>query len=146
MNKRILPIGAISAGTLLTEDLIQAFLDVASDLRLTRTERRDVREIERRVERDQFEEDDLNTLTLILEDHVPAFCQFGAHEGDGALFGVWVDWESIDAAVREGEIEKGSEFPPTFHRAPYRLVVSDHGNATLYRQAGRRWVELWGVV
>jgi hypothetical protein len=26
------------------------------------------------------------------------------------------------------------------------LHANDHGNATLYRRAGRRWIEVWAVV
>lgn len=99
-------------------------------------------------------------LFELLENYAPPFAHFGAHEGDGADYGFWISHESLDEAVEEGEILRESsngmrstytcgtrtdDMPGMFYgmKYRYRLVISDHGNMTLYYRNGR---EVWGVV
>ena len=46
----------------------------------------------------------LEELTDLLNEHAPAFTYFGAHEGDGADFGFWIDWDAIAYAARDAEV------------------------------------------
>jgi hypothetical protein len=113
----------------------------------------------------------LNDLIQIAENYLPEFCLLGNAEGDGACFGVWADVESAQRAVSEGEVwaevdgKDHDGFAEThfakFHgdqpvtvterlnvpRGDLYLVVSDHGNVSLYRSIGRgNSREIWGVV
>ena len=93
----------VSEGTLRPEDLIPAFLH-ALEARLDEVEvrghdtahmRRYIREIEERIETvpGYYETDDANWdlagLFDALNDYAPEGMRFGAHEGDGALYGFW---------------------------------------------------------
>jgi hypothetical protein len=145
-----LPIGAISEGTLRPEDLIPAFLYELERLRLTKAERATVREVNALVN-DQGYDGTLGLmemcedLTTILENHVPDYCYFGTLEGDGACFGVWPDMDSLE----NDEIVKVDDLvllDSATEMLRYAQVVSDHGNLSLYRRAGNRWIEVWSVV
>lgn len=94
--------------------------------------------------------EDLQTLEDELSNYSPPFCRFGAHEGDGADYGFWISWESVEEAVREGtliKLEAGAEWPEgELAESPDCegvLYVTDHGNATLHAADG---TELWSVV
>lgn len=151
---RSLPVRSISAGTHLVHDLIPRYVDAANSIALTREERKTVSAINRRFDATQTPQDilieDLDALTLILEDHCPDFTYFSAHEGDGADCGVWVDWENIEYAIKAGvmgrsdTLQKGSI--ALNMRIDHWLVVSDHGDATLYRRSHNRWIKVWAVV
>jgi hypothetical protein len=160
-------IGTVSHGTMRPEDLIPAFLDVAERLRLTREDRKAVREIRAAWEAEQFfnngeDEDALNSLFDILDRCAPPYCYFGALEGDGADYGFWISMDSIDEAVRDGDILRkylasngpdlmsnggstwnSNEDAPDGLTYRYLLTISDHGNMTLYYRNGH---EVWGVV
>lgn len=155
-----LPIGTISEGTLRPEDLIPAFLYELERLRLTKAERAQLRAITKRMNDDKPDDDgngyyqagdsdtDLDELTQILESHVPDYCYFGTLEGDGACFGVWPSfpWDSGDWLPNdERKINAGDPFP-TDVEGGHVFTVSDHGNVTLYRRSGHRWIEVWSVV
>ena len=93
--KSTLPIGTVSEGTLRDEDLFDEFLWMAKSIRLSRDERQVVRTLEINVPQDEEALGEaVGKLTNILENHVPDYCYFGALEGDGACFGVWVDCQS----------------------------------------------------
>lgn len=168
---RTLLLGTVSCATMRPEDLIPAFLSAAEDLRLSRADRATIREIRARESRSEdveyYSTDeadwDLESLFDLLGNYVPPFCYFGAHPGDGADYGVWVYEDFPDDAIREGEIlsESSNGFKTTYaigqyveesldaipedlrKGARYRLVISDHGNMTLYHRNGR---EVWGIV
>lgn len=134
----------ISEGTLRTEDLIPAYLDVLEGLRLSRDERKTVREVEAFVARGDgdYYGEDVDALADIIEAHCAPYCYFGSHPGDGACIGVWAD---IDTLQRDVEEENWRETEPGRHVSPNGRtvrVVSDHGNVSLYRN-GR---EVWGIV
>lgn len=163
--------GTISEGTLRTEDLIDALLPELEQLRLTRAERIEVREIRAHVDRatdptdpdwDQDEERDwdYDALCQIADAHVPAYSYFGALDGDGACIGVW----PILPEYHDEDVQRSSEPPHTAaadaaccdiddhaeaNRRAYWLHVNDHGNATLYARTGKTWAryrEVWSVV
>jgi hypothetical protein len=76
-----------------------------------------------------------------LNEHVPEYCYFGAHPGDGADYGIWVDSDVIDMCVYDGtliRVEDLSELDDLLTDAGFIpahvLVVNDHGNMTLYTQ------------
>lgn len=170
-----LPLGTISEGTLRPEDLIPAYLDALDGIRLTKAERATVRTVRARYEKaeqsdtqdgestsyyaDENSSFDIDDLTQILDSHCPDYTYFGSLEGDGACFGVWASIESLEEDSRFGDngvvkIDAGDAFPvysrdtkehPS-QKANYVMSVTDHGNVTLYRRAGNRWIEVWSVV
>jgi hypothetical protein len=154
-KKTTLPIGTISSGTLRLEDLIPALASELDALRLTRSERKTVREalaFDPDVENDDPEEAQYlyDALCGIAENHCPDYAYFGSTEGDGAEIGVWPSIDSIkeDSKYDDGTVRKinaGDAFPKTSAYA-YVMSVTDHGNVTLYRRSGRRWIEVWSVV
>lgn len=171
---RVLSVGTISHGTLRMEDLIPALAGELDRLQLSRAERKAVREAlswdpdtgcvhgepHAPVCADcETEPDDLyEALTEIADAHVPDYCYFGAHEGDGADIGVWVSWDAIDEAgfgkypelVRSRKDIDARTIAREHPDATHALEVNDHGNATLYRKVrrgrGYTWREVWSVV
>ena len=92
--------GTVSHGTMRPEDLVPAFLSVAESHRLSRANRAQVREIQKRhaaLNDDAWEEyyqsedadEDTHTLFDILDTLAPAGHYFGAHPGDGCNYGFW---------------------------------------------------------
>ena len=143
MNK--VSLGSVSSGTMRQEDLYDAFL---GELRYIDNARADEFCGEYQFPEtdegalDEFYQDAVDALFDILGEYAPDYCYFGANEGDGADYGFWVSWDSLEDAVRCGEIDKGDETPDWPHNKPF-LHVSDHGDATLYDADG---TELWGCV
>tara|TARA_R110000824_G_scaffold30360_3_gene100032 strand:+ start:26 stop:517 length:492 start_codon:yes stop_codon:yes gene_type:complete len=83
-----------------------------------------------------------------LNDHAPAFCYFGSHEGDGSDFGFWPCMDSIDAAVGDREavqVSDLSEIPREWIGDAF--LINDHGNLTCGHvdQAGEFHSE-WAIV
>jgi hypothetical protein len=168
---RTLAIGSYSSGTLCEEDLIPCFLSVAESLRLSVGDRATVRQIRRAYgaassEAEYWDEtagEHCSELFDILGRYTPDYCYFGASEGDGADYGCWPSSGVLDGS-EDWAIYWSDKFPTelrgsSFHaeRVEYREVmgntdlthwlhVNAHGNATLYRRAGRRWIEVWAVV
>ena len=163
-TSRTLSLGSISTSTLRMEDLLPTLLDELSALRLTRAERATVRDIRKRMDAaeqvepevgereplDYFEtddaEDDYETLCDIANDHTPDYCYFGSHEDDGADIGVWPVEDLFLSGNRDGGYDGHIGHTRDQRTYPYALEVNDHGNATLYRRAGRRWIEVWSIV
>jgi len=84
----------------------------------------------------------------VLNDHAPAFCYFGAHEGDGSDFGFWPCMDSIEMAVVDREAVQVSdlaEIPQGWIGDTF--IVNDHGNLTCGHvdQAGKFHSE-WAIV
>ena len=148
---KYLSIGSVSRATLREEDLIPAIVYAL----------RNVRGVSRRAgklltEFNKLDTDDpesLERMSYILEglynladSACPPFCYFSATEGDGSDIGCWPSFDSLEEATRyeDPEVWKdpddGSKVPRS---AKYRMVVSDHGNVSLYYRNGR---EVWGVV
>jgi hypothetical protein len=137
--------GSISTGTLLTEDLLSAFayelewIGEDEDKAL-------IAEAHAMLEADDFGQDEwqdeaaelVDDLTDALNERAPPYCYFGAHAGDGADFGFWPSWDSIDELPKFNDL---ADVPADI--ADDYVIVSDHGNVTLYSADGR---EIWGVV
>lgn len=150
---QFVPLGPVSSGTLKTADLLEAFIDALRDVRISRPERNNVKRaqaiLDRAFEPDMEEaESALDDLRTIIENHVPPYAYFGPTEGDGAEIGVWVDMSAIADDIRQGYVAKGDQLPTGLRDdCPDRfLVVSDHGNCTLYRRLGNNWAEVWSIV
>ena len=150
MKKTTLSIGSVSSATLRTEDLIPSFLWECDRLRLTREERKNVNRIKRESQKEGYydTEDasfDLNEdLFDILNNHCPEFCYFGSHPGDGADFGVFPIEDFEERILEEGiKVNDLTEIPNKYKGLV--LLVSDHGNATLYRKSNKL-KEVWSLV
>jgi hypothetical protein len=78
----------------------------------------------------------VDELSELLNEIAPPYTYFGAHCGDGADFGFWPDFESID------EMPKFDDFPDTLPGQDF-VVVNDHGNMTIYSAAGEM---LWDCI
>lgn len=163
------PMGSVSSGTMRAEDLVPAFLDALDDckrglslstrageeLGVTReVSRLDdlIAQIEDRSRADGYYEGeeadyDLEVLFDELDAFAAPYCQFDAHEGNGADYGFWLDWDHLDTSEHDGEILKlpaGELWPDNISDdVVYVLEVNDHGNATLYT---RDHTEVWSVV
>ena len=90
----------------------------------------------------------LSELFDLAENYCPDYCYLGATEGDGACIGVWPIAELFDDTSPggyDGCLHYGDE-PPTDPELTHWVQGNDHGNATLWRRAGQRWVECWSVV
>jgi len=147
---KTLEIGSISHGTHRNEDLIPAFLDA---LESVNPEHDLVKEWERVIDdatnaassEEEYHHllwtvwmrsDDayhmIENLFDALDEYCPPYCYFGACEGDGANFGVWISWEALDEATRYDndvvKINSGDLWPCREEI----LEVNDHGNATLW--------------
>jgi hypothetical protein len=164
-------LGSISTGTLRPEELLPCFLDFLDTLVEKGTfsagadHPAEVAEVgklqdalgdmERRMETEGYWDntdavsEDLDFVTSRIEERVPSFCYFGAHDGDGADFGVWVDWDTITDAEGEGSLLRlpaGDDYP-TDPEVDSVVFVTDHGNADLYqRTATGSWELIWSVV
>jgi len=76
----------------------------------------------------------------------PSYFYFGSHPGDGADYGFWFDEESMQDAVRCGEVlgvADTSEVPEDYTGEVYH--VNDHGNATLYAAQNGHLAEIWAI-
>src|SRR5690606_23432490 len=111
-------LGTVIHGTLRTEHLILAFLE---ELEAIDRDRAD--SFWERIPAEAFEdlEDDwwdseeaegsLEELFDVLNEFAPPCCYFGADEGDGSDFGVWIDRFSREEAIENGEVLKVDEIP-----------------------------------
>jgi len=147
-------IGTVTRGTLRPQDLIPTFLDLAREYAPEHYAQLCVSPFgpipahaAEDEDADWWHSEDagylLEELQDLLGESAPAYCYFGAHEGDGSDFGFWPDWSALDDAVHDGDALKVSDLAdvPDDWNGPV-LVVNDHGNATLY-EAG---AEIWGAV
>ncbi len=153
--RNTLGIGSISEGTTDAADIAKALVYDLDRLRLTRAHRKAVRAIaaalaENTERCDESAGELLEELTDIGQNYVPDYCTLGMHAGDGADFGVWPDYESVQfdglvAHCPEGKYP--SEYNPPF-RYSHAVFTNDHGNQTMYRRVGVRnqWREVWSVV
>ena len=161
MKKTTLSIGEISSGTLRSIDLAESMVYDLRKLRLSKEERKAVREAERAIEAyngaDEGEEsaETLEALDYavneslpnIMDAHCPPYCYYGNLEGDGACFGVWPSMEAIQNDMDEGEIlilDDEEEIPRAY--SGYAVDTNDHGNMTLFRYTRGRRYEVWAVV
>lgn len=144
-------IGTISEGTLDPYDLVQAGIDELHRLRqpgprLHQSVRRNPHHpfwAEQGTEVWQEVCDDLDGLAYL---HLP-YTYFGSSPCNASDIGFFVDWESLNEDVREGEVLKVDDLSevPVKHTGLV-LHVNDHGNASLYEfNKGKSKVH-WEVV
>lgn len=156
-KSRHLPLGVISSGTHVTEALFDAYYDALDGLQLSRETRKRLNQLKRVFAKAKNTNEEtrmacLDELTMMMEDHAPYGAYFGTHEGDGALFGVWPDWDYLTEEEHQGYLKRGDELPKRppvtglDTTATHFLLVNDHGNTSLYRWRGNKWNEVWGVV
>jgi hypothetical protein len=145
-------IGSISTGTLLDEDLIEAFSgELALLCGAQRYHRKLVDEADRML--DNATPDDretaselVNGLQDALNEYAPAYGYFGTHEGDGADFGFWLmpDFQQMMNFAGVLMVNDTSEIPADFQGEV--LHVNDHGNATFYVADNGTLTEIWSIV
>lgn len=150
-----LSIGPVSEGTLRTQDLLDTL-----GYKLSRVAENDedkqfadqCAEMSKKLEDGLLgpyadPKEMLQDLMDKLGEYVPAYCYFGANEGDGACFGVWPDIEAVEDDVHAAEILKVSDLSEAEGiDADTVVVVNDHGNVALYkRQEGELKLE-WDCV
>jgi len=142
-------IGTVSHATMRAEDLIPSFIWEARNLRLTKSERKEVSRIDKASEVEGYfdTEDasfDLNeSLFDILDNHSLPYFYFGAHPGDGSDYGWWLP-EGFDDDFEGLKVSDTSEVPKGYTGEV--LHVNDHGNCTLYSVNRGRMRQVWAVV
>lgn len=158
-----LSIGSAISGTLKAEDLIPAFIDLSLTVEMNAANRARVYEIKHEFEKfpdeddwtaDQRDRADemIEDIGEILNHYCPPFTYFGANDGDGADFGVWVGNEVPFHGNSTEDIGKGPNLPMASKVfQAYWLQVNDHGNCTLWEKRrhgakGWKWYECWSLV
>lgn len=139
---RTAKVGSVSTDTHRTIDLLQAFadelewLDPADPLV---PEARAVITLDSAkwpICDSQEASDLVASLQDALNELAPPFCYFGTHPGDGADFGFWPCWESIE------ELPKVSDPSEAAELGEECTFVNDHGNVTVYGADGAVLLEL----
>lgn len=157
---RTLRIGSISTGTLRPEDILPELFYAGQQIRMSSGARQTLRKLEREFDARSEPEslsDIMDEALSVLEDYTPDYCYLGSHPGDGADLGVWPSEELLSGTDDAGDVYRSDRLPgdarpaalrrdDDYNDEPYWLHVNDHGNATLYRRAGRRWINVWSVV
>ena len=166
--------GSISTGTLRTQDLLSAFISEGESQQLRNgaflatPEGMPLRDRLAKVigeaqdafaddgetlseSGEEFGEEIVNDFCDVLSEFAPAYGDFGAHCGDGADFGYWVDVESVKEQV-EFVSSRRVEFPADDFRGEW-LHVNERGNCALYvresdetKPDGYTDRELWSIV
>lgn len=151
------PIGTVSSGTMVDSDLIETFLWELRKSKLSRANRNKVRAIQKEYNAATLKDgldlsdadwgDCVNELMDIMDTLAGPFMYFGAHQGDGADYGYWLqdDWQT-QLTDEAGLIVSDLSAPQLKGHNGYVAVISDHGNATLYWQYRGRLTELWSIV
>jgi hypothetical protein len=156
---RTLPFGSIVSGTCRAEDIVPALIN-ASDprwLRMSRADRKRWHALS--VEWDALQSADvddpavesigdpydvLNDLQDLMSAYCPAYAYLGAHPDDGADTGVWCSEYFPDDSFDGLKVDDLSDVPRGYSGEV--LVISDHGNMTLYSCSRGRAREIWGIV
>ena len=155
MKSKQVQIGSWSEGTCKTEDILDAALDCLRSLdpaladgyqKMLDDNEQDSQE---HAPDEDFRDSEcaseiLQEIEAKISDLLPPYLYWGAHEGDGAYFGVWVSHESIQDDIRSKELRSGEDFPDVVEGT--FLHVSDHGNLELYAAENGKWVSLWSCV
>jgi hypothetical protein len=139
-------IGSISEGTLRTVDLLEAFeAELERVSGGTYAELRDsaIRWINWLDEDHNDEGPDessecLQELMDALNDHAPVHVSFGAHEGDGALFGWWPTNPAETCHTVDVDHERYVDI-----ECGVLVEVNDHGNMTVRELGGET---IWEAV
>ena len=151
--------GSISTGTMRYDDLLPTFADELERLnKLAKTGiaggNTNAIEDARKVTDFDSEETQwtMDELFDYLNDYAPPYAYFGAHPGDGSDYGFWLS-EDVQQEVTDNGGTIGDETPDNNTESGECLVISDHGNMTLYgwqpnanRITGSHWQEVWAIV
>lgn len=150
---RTLSIGSISTGTLRPEDIFPELEIEARQITMSREDRHTAQRLIREfnsLPKDCQTGDDseiLEEMFNLLNSYIPDYCYLGSTSGDGADIGVWPIEELFNnhsVGGYDGCIASSREEALPEHT--HALEVNDHGNSTLWRRSGRRWVEVWSIV
>lgn len=151
MKHSTFTLGSVSSGTMRSVDLAEAFcaeLEYRGLLDAATSEYPEVLEAYNSGTLADLDDNDPETLDLFvnesafetLGENLPDYIYFGSHPGDGADFGYWIAWESVEEDIQFSELPSGSELPE--HNRGLFAVISDHGNVTLYDDE----TEVWSIV
>ena len=153
MTLKMASMGSVSHGTLRSQDLVESFYNEL-EWQLQRQDRtpEDREEIDKLhyvlgdcgdecwdadgnvVDNEELLSEWINeTLIDALNQFSPAYCSFGAHEGDGSDFGYWPCMESIEELPTYDDTDAAKEAGET---GDFK-VVSDHGNVEVYSADGK---------
>jgi len=142
------PLGSVSSGTLKQSDLIAAFAAALDDLQPGSALAAEAQEYDPETAEPDKGNWLLEELFEALDEIAPPYCYFGTVDGDGANFGFWIDFDTINEDIASGDLLKVAdlaEIPPAYSGEALR--VSDHGNAWLYTiSASGVPIEIWSVV
>jgi hypothetical protein len=143
-QKKYLEIGSISHGTMQSRHLIHRFLAVLDTVDPEKREKIESEYTEGLVqmqeagvdqaEIDEYQEDFCwNDLSNALGEHTPPYTYFGANEGDGSDYGVWISSESIEETLGYEDtddliaVEHGEEVSYPTH-AEYVIIRNGRGD------------------
>ena len=153
---KLAKIGTVSHGTLRTEDLLSSFISelewhirnngdhFSQPENFSERDRlnniigeaqdcfaEDGEEID--PDKEDIAEELVNeTLPDAIGEFAPAYCYFGAHEGDGSDFGFWPSWSEIDDLPTYEDTDAAKE---AGEENDFK-VVNDHGNIKIYSASG----------
>lgn len=153
-------IGTLISATMREEDLIPAFCDELRRL----DEDNDFSDLLDRaaeiMDKGAWRYGTVESLELLNEDlfsalnqFAPAFCYFGAHEGDGSDYGFWPCMDLINERLEEEKdeyqpdiikVSDMSEVPKLY--MGFIVLVNDHGNVTLLYPEEVKYKEEWSIV
>lgn len=156
------PLGSLSTGSLLTDDLASAASDALwtlyqygyALLKEVAPLMKALEDIEASAERDECDPSEiLSDVEQFIDDHCPPYVRYGALEGDGADIGFWPCITSLNEDREGGEIVDLSYRRGVSQNVLPKLYtglavyVSDHGNVELYQYArGRQVRSIWSCV
>lgn len=145
-------IGSVSTATMRNEDLIPSFCE---ELRYLGHRSKVLTGIEREVNKvntDKYYESeessfDLESLFDMLNAHSLPYMYFGSHPGDGADYGFWLDWGTMQDVIHDGELLQVEDLAqiPVNHTGEV-LLVNEKGNTTLYTCKRGKLREIWSIV
>ena len=138
-------LGSISTGTLRTEDLLPVFVDTL--LGIDNSNRGQTHGYPFTYQNawdsdydadsywnSAYPNEDLEIVSNLLNELCPPFVYFGTHEGDGADFGFWADFDAIDESCARKH-HRCTHNPDTgeivLEDESVIVQVSDHGNVTV---------------
>jgi len=100
---------------------------------------------------DDIEEDKLEIAEELVNESIPnalqifapAYCNFGAHEGDGSDFGYWPCMDAIEELPKIADnSEEAIRAEQSEDYSTDVCYVNDHGNVTVYGADGSVLLEL----
>lgn len=143
-------LGTVSHATMRAEDLIPCFLDVLINLDTNKEYTELIAEGKEIINKENWKSDDTSDflnedLWEALNNFSPAYCYFGANEGDGSDYGYWpCDIEETLQDFEGLKVSDLSEVPDNYSGEVF--LVNDHGNVTFYNAENGNVTEVWSIV